>query len=389
MNSKERLLTAINGQMPDRVPISTYELVGYNSKAWENNDPSYSRLMDTIRAKTDCICMWEPPPVANSPTPAVGEPSFALSSRAPFLESAYPVDMEVEEQREDAATITRKTMHTPRGDLTQTTKVIDGVHTVWQPEHWCKSIEDVDKALSVPYKPLDWDFSDYARIKEEVGDHGIIMTSVADPLWLAADLMEFGEFTIWAMTETEHFAKTVAIMHERAMENLRHMLDVCVVDLYRIAGPEYATPPFLPPRFFELFVVRYVTEMVDLIHSKGARVRFHCHGRIGQVLDMIVDTGAGGLDPCESPPDGDITLSDVKERVGDQVCLFGNLQVKLLEQGMASEVEEAVRECMVSAKEGGGYVIMPTAAPFSTPLANKTEENYMRFIDAALEYGKY
>ena len=46
----------------------------------------------------------------------------------------------------------------------------------------------------------------------------------------------------------------------------------------------------------------YVAEMVDLIHSRGAMVRLHCHGKIGKVLDMIAETGADGLDPCEAPP---------------------------------------------------------------------------------------
>jgi len=260
---------------------------------------------------------------------------------------------------------------------------------MWQIEHWCKSIKDVDKALSVPYEPVEYDDSDYFRIKKEVGDHGIIMADTADPLWLAADLMEFGEYTIWAMTETEHFAKTVAIMHERYMENLRRMLSGNVVDLYRTCGPEYATPPFLPPRFFKRFVVPYVSEIVDLIHSQGAKSRLHCHGNTGQVLDMILETGTDSVDPCEGPPDGDILLAKVKERIGRQTCIFGNIQLKLLERRTATDVKEAVRECMASAKEGGGYVIMPTAAPINSPLAKKTKENYLRFIDAALEYGRY
>lgn len=371
MNSRQRLLTALECKAPDRVPISTYELVGYNSKAFENSDPSYARLMQAIRDKTDCICMWEPQP------------------NAVFLESSHSADIDVKEVQECDTTISRKTIHTPKGDLHQTTKTIADVHTVWQTEHWCKSIQDVDKALSVPYEPVEYDVSDYERIKAEVGDNGMIMASLSDPLWMAADLMEFGEYTVWAMIETEHFAGTVSAMHERCMANLRIMLDVNVVDLYRICGPEYATPPYLPPEFFERFVVPYVSEMVDLIHSKGAKARLHCHGRIGEVLDMIIDTGSDGLDPCEAPPDGDIKLCEVKRRVGNRMSIFGNLELKLLERGTKEEIAEAVRQCMSAAKEGGGYVIMPTAGPINTPLAKKTEDNYLRFIDAALEYGRY
>jgi len=384
MNSRERLLTVLAGQKPDRVPISTYELVGYNSMAWENNDPSYTKLMDIIREKTDCICMWNPTPQVTSQ----GQNCSQIMS-APFMETATPINITVDERREANAVITHYTAHTPRGDLSMTNKVLDDVHTIWITEHWCKNLGDVDKALSVPFVPIRYDFTDYARIKDEVGDYGIIMSSIPDPLCLAAELMEFGEYTIWAMTETEHFARTIEVLHGRLMENLRNMLDAQVVDLCRIYGPEYATPPYLPPRFFQQFVVPYVKEITTLVHSRGAKVRLHCHGKINRVLDLIKETGVDAIDPCESPPDGDIALADIKVRIGDQVSIFGNVQLKLLELASAKEVTRTVIECMDAAKSGGGYVIMPTAAPINTPLEKKTEENYICFIGTALEYGKY
>ena len=187
MNSRERLLAALAGKETDRVPISTYELCEYNSKAWENKDPSYARLMEAIREMTDCVCMWEPVPKVMARSVSQ-EDAVALSSGEVFLESGYPIEIDTEKKREGKVTIIKKTLHTPKGDLTQTLKMVEGLHTTWQVEHWCKSLEDVDRALSVPYEPLEYDASDYTRIKKEVGDHGIIMATIADPLWLAADL---------------------------------------------------------------------------------------------------------------------------------------------------------------------------------------------------------
>lgn len=371
MDSKERILATLTGGQPDRVPISTYELCGFNSQAFENREPSYANLMQFIREKVDCICMWSP------------------SCDGRFLESSYPVEMDETREEADGATTTHRTIHTPKGDLTQTWKVFENVHTVWVTEHWCKSIEDVDKALSVPYEPVTFDASDYTRIAGEVGGRGILMDSILDPLAMTGDLMEFGDYTVWALTETEHFARTVAVLHERLMESLRRRLDANVCELYRLCGPEYATPPYLPPELFARLVVPYVREMVDLIHEKGALVRFHCHGKIGQVLDLIAETGADAMDPCEAPPDGDIELADVKRRVGDRICLCGNLQLKLLEHGSREQVVAAVKKCMDSAKAGGRYMILPTAAPINIPLAKKTEENYFAWIDAALEFGEY
>jgi uroporphyrinogen-III decarboxylase len=371
MTGRQRLIAALQGEPTDRVPISTYELVGHNSVSWENREPSYARLMDAIRTLTDCICMWNP------------------RSNATVFDSSHPVELHAETSREGDFDVTRWSIDMPRGRLTRTTKVSDNVHTVWQTEHWCKSLEDVDAALSVPYEPLQFDHGDLARVRGEVGENGIIMASLADPLWMAADLMEFSDYTMWAMTETEHFARTVAVMHERNMENLRRMLDDGVVDLYRICGPEYATPPFLPPEFFERFVVPCVTQMTELIHSMGGLVRLHCHGKIAHVLDMILATEPDGIDPCEAPPDGDIDLRDIKRRVGSRACLFGNLQLKLLESGSGEQVEDAVQGCMAAAKADGRYVIMPTAAPINVPLSPKTEGNYLRFIETALRLGEY
>lgn len=371
MTSRERILTTLRGGQADRVPVSTYELAGYNSHAFENNDPTYHTIMEAIRAKTDCLAMWGP------------------ASNARFLESAYPAEIDTHETREDGATVYRQTLHTPRGPLTRSYKVFDNVHTTWVTEHWCKSPADVDKALSVPYEPVSYDAGDRARISEEVGERGILMDSLADPLWMAADLMEFGQYTVWALSEPEHFARTEAILHERCMENLRRNLSATVSDVYRICGPEYATPPYLPPEMFGRLVTPYVKEMVGLLHAHGALARFHCHGRIGQVLDRIAETEADAIDPCEAPPDGDIEFAEVKRRVGHRMCLCGNLQLKWLEQGSREDIRRAVIACMDAAKAGGAYIILPTAAPINTPLARKTEENYLAFIDTALEFGAY
>src|SRR5512137_1627627 len=63
--SRRRLLTALMGGTPDRVPINTYELAGRNSLDWYNQQPSYRGLMEYVRAHTDCITNWNPRPVTD------------------------------------------------------------------------------------------------------------------------------------------------------------------------------------------------------------------------------------------------------------------------------------------------------------------------------------
>jgi uroporphyrinogen-III decarboxylase len=216
------------------------------------------------------------------------------------------------------------------------------------------------------------------------------MASVGDPAYLAADLMSFQEYMMWAFEETDHFARVVDIIAERVRENLRRQLDCCVLDCYRIVGPEYFTPPYLSPAMFRRFVLPHVTEMTRLIHARGAKVRLHCHGKMAQVLDMILETGCDGIDPCEPPPDGDIELDEVKRLCqAHGVSVWGNIELKLLEQATPAQVRSEVQKIMRQAKDGGGFVLMPTAGAITLPLAPKTEANYKAFIEAGLEFGQY
>ncbi|MCL5098815.1 MAG: uroporphyrinogen decarboxylase family protein [Candidatus Omnitrophica bacterium] len=377
--SRRRLLTALEGGIPDRVPINTYELAGLNSLDWYNQQPSYRGLMDYIRARTDCITNWNPQPAGDR---------YIGTER--FLCSDHPVEIKTRAEKIGSSTRTTHVCHTPKGDLRSVTQVDPRLYTTWNLEHWCKNTEDVDRALSVPYEPARYDASDYPRVSAELGDHGIVMASLGDPAYLAADLMSFQDFLVWAFEETEHYARTVETVAERVMENLRRQLACCPVDLYRICGPEYMTPPYLPPSMFERFMVPHLRKMTELVHAAGRKVRLHCHGRIGRVLDLILETGVDGIDPCEPPPDGDLELDKVKRRCqAHNVSVWGNIELKLLEQGDPRQVRAEVRRIMDQAKAGGGFVLLPTAAPINVPLSPRTEENYRAFIDAGLEFGQY
>ena len=377
--SRRRLRTALAGGVPDRVPINTYELAGRNSLDWYHQQPSYRGLMDYLRAHTDCITNWNPRAATDR---------YTCEER--FLCSDYPVEIESHTETAGQFQRTSRICHTPGGDLRSVSQTAVDVYTTWQVEHWCKSTADVDKALSVPYEPARYDASDLPRVQAELGEQGLVMASVGDPAYLAAELMSFQEYMMWAFEETDHFARTVAVIAGRVMENLRRQLDCCVLDLYRIVGPEYFTAPYLPPAMFRRFVVPHVTEMTRLIHARGGKVRLHCHGKMAQVLDMILETGCDGIDPCEPPPDGDIELDEVKRRCQARgVSVWGNIELKLLEQAAPGQVRAEVHRIMDQAKAGGGFVLMPTAAPISLALSPRTEANYKALIDAGIEFGTY
>jgi hypothetical protein len=55
--------------------------------------------------------------------------------------------------------------------------------------------------------------------------------------------------------------------------------------LWRIYGPEFATEPYLPPRLFDEYVVRYTEPMVRMIKDNGSFVLMPTACPIGRKID--------------------------------------------------------------------------------------------------------
>ena len=367
MNSRERLLKCIRHQPVDRVPISTYELVGWNSETWENKEPSYKRLMDNIRCYTDCIYMIDPG----------------------FKGVSNPIP-DIEEWYEGASHFIRRIYHTGNRELISLHRTDKGIYTTWTLKHLLEGIPDIDTYLSMPYEPPELDMTAFYKEQEKLGDKGLMMISVADPICIAAELFEMSTFLVYAVTEPEKIKYLLDAIHERQMYDLRNILKNDVKDvIFRICGPEYATPPYLSPDYYFNYVTCYLIDICKEIRNAGGIPRIHSHGKIAKIINQFAMTEAEGIDPIEPLPDGDMELADIKRLYGKKFCLFGNMELKELECSDTRRIDFLVRNIINSAKEGSGFVLMPTASPINVPLSAKTEENYIQMIESALKYGIY
>jgi hypothetical protein len=367
MTGRERILGAMKGGQPDRVPISSYELNGCNPDAWENGDPSYREVMDLVREKADCIYMW-----------GVGLPNRAVEGR-----------VRRDERRDGLDTYITVTVDTPLGPLISRHRRTEGLHTVWTLEHVLKTDEDIDRWLSIPFEYVPPDLSGFREVERRVEDRGIVQGDTADPICVVSELFHFADFLVLAQENPSRVRQLLDLVHERLLHHLGYVLENLSVPAFRICGPEYASAPYLRPEQFREFVTNYDREIIALMHRHGTLARLHCHGRICDILDQFVEMGADATDPVEAPPDGDITLAEVKEWYGDRLCLIGNVQTRVLEHGTEQQVAETVRRCMDDAKEGGGYILCPTAMPILSPLPEKVARNLIAYIETAYDCAPY
>ncbi|MBE0697091.1 MAG: hypothetical protein IH586_09220, partial [Anaerolineaceae bacterium] len=119
------------------------------------------------------------------------------------------------------------------------------------------------------------------------------------------------------------------------------------------------------------------------IQAHGGYARIHSHGRLDLILDAIAATGCDGLDPIEPPPQGDLRLCQVRERVGEQMVLFGNLEASDLENLPAEDFRVKVREALAEGPGGRGFVLMPSACPYGRVLTQQALHNYEVMIEEA------
>jgi hypothetical protein len=93
------------------------------------------------------------------------------------------------------------------------------------------------------------------------------------------------------------------------------------------------------------------------------------------------------LEPIEPVPKGDIPLNDIKQRIGDRICLMGYIQYNDLEFDRPDVMERKVHSAIQQGAAGGGYVVFPTAEPISR-ISDRMLENMKAFISAGRKYGR-
>ncbi|TVR75580.1 MAG: hypothetical protein EA408_00130 [Marinilabiliales bacterium] len=112
--------------------------------------------------------------------------------------------------------------------------------------------------------------------------------------------------------------------------------------------------PFLPPDMFDEFVTPYLRQLVAGYREMGFYVIKHTDGNIMPVLDSLVSANPHALHSLD--PQGFVDLAEVKRRVGNEVCLIGNVNCALLQTGTDEDVVADVRRALADGMPGGGYV---------------------------------
>ncbi len=145
----------------------------------------------------------------------------------------------------------------------------------------------------------------------------------------------------------------------------------------------YRSGPMVNPRLLEELYGDGMRRIVRKAHSLGLKIVMHSCGDVTSLLEWLAGCGFDALHPLE--PTAGVNLAEAKERVGDRLCLIGNLDIThLLVEGTRDEVFRAVREAIGDAGRGGGFILAPDHSH-----ADISVQRLKWMAEAAKEYGVY
>lgn len=354
------MLAKIRGEPFPGIPFATYNLHPYGPHA---SDPSYAGLLELVCQKAGMLVKKK------------------LKRRRPGRD----ITTLIEEM--DGQTRTIRTWHTPQGAL-RSVEIKPSSQPAYIVEHFIKDDADMAKVLSAPFPgKMEFDAADMATTLAKVGEMGVVYVDYPDPMYSAASLFDFEDFAVRWLTDPGPIEKLIDHLAEGIHAEVEAMAQACAgwPILFYSVGPEVATPPMMPPRFFTQTVTRYQKELVALFHRHGCRVGIHCHGRIRQVLDEFLEIGIDTLEPIEPPDQGDIKLKELLEKVAGRICLMGYIQDQDFSRAAPGEMRRKVGEIAKIIAPTDRYIMMPTCTPFESPASSRYLAAYAEWIDAAAE----
>jgi hypothetical protein len=370
MNSKERMLSVLEGNKADHVPCSF--MLFFNL---------YNDCTSELEYITREIELGLEPHVH------VGHLNHTMHLTGTLHpEAKYSEWTEVK----DGVKYFFRKIDTPKGPLTSRVKQWDGWPTEddfpifkdWivprSKEYLVKPEQDLEKLKYIfgPFKDTDIEkLREEAHAMKSIADKfGLLLVGgwkgnvnsalQVDPGVMGCDAMAwlsgYEKVMELSLTQPDLIKEYAAIIHEWNMKQLQIYLDVTASDLIIRRG-WYETTEFWTPKAYRTIIAPTLKKEAELVHQAGKKYGYIITSAFMPILDDILDTGVDvliGLDPREGKG---TDMQAVKEKFSAKnKCIWGGVSGPLtVEQGTEQETEEAVIKALQILGKGGGFILSP------------------------------
>jgi len=374
MPGRERIMTTIRHEEPDRVPISP------RVQAWLRAEYGDASLATQLEKLPDI------------------DPMHIVSDGTPNTLDGYPdeydlpqVEVAQRKYQDGDFIVVERTFHTPAGDLSDRTKIPPSGREYGvspnpiKTEHVVKGPEDLE-ALKVILHEVNTNYDFLQHYREQLGDRGVVMVCVRSALdHNAGYARDMQDLMVDYYEDRAFFDELVGMFHRRSLAQIKAALEGGADFIFGSWYFNSLSAGWSPAIFAEVFVPQ-IREHVELIHRYDAYYDYYDDGKLNGSMERIADAGADVLETCTPPPVGDFDLALAKEKIGQKTTLKGYVDLLyVVKRGTPERVEETVREAMQTAKPGGGFIIGSSDSfREGTP-----RENIVAYFEACKKYGIY
>jgi len=255
--------------------------------------------------------------------------------------------------------------------------------TINSVEQWETAKQEIEESATPRYSKMAKKY--YKRINKKFKDQTLLM--------ITNDLMGVFEST-WQGLGITFFTKQLYANPDFISDVFNTITDFTIAcyKSYIEAGAEvfvesgdlaFKTGPFMSPKLFDELLLPCYKRLTDSVHEQNCKIILHTDGHITPLLDFVVNCGFDGLHSLE--PTAGVKLDVVKKKVGDKLCLLGNIDTgAILTKGDQKAVDGAVKYAIKTAGPGGGFLI---SASNMHPAVQV--QNLQWMVEATHKYGTY
>ena len=351
MNSRERVLTALKGGTPDRVPVWEYlfslkhqkEVMGYNTELYDGKTQAVMAAklgLDVVWAPINGFCGIEDVPHALN---EIFEDEWGVT----YQKNGWPVIAQINspvKSRDDWQKYSMPRVNTP-GRIRILKDVIQANEGQLA----------VTAGLLGPFTMMSWYLMDFETLAISLFTDPGLVHEITDA------------FVDWALEAAQIAYNTGGI------------------DAFHISDDWGGTNGLLisPDHFREFFILPF-EKLVRGLRAFDVPVIMHNDGNLWEIIDDLVNTGINAYHPVEKAATMDLRI--IKQKYYGRICPIGNVNNKTtMVTGTPEDVIKETIECLKTGAPGGGYIISTDHSLHDDiPL-----ENAMALIDTVHKHGKY
>jgi hypothetical protein len=370
MTSKERLLTAIQGGCPDRLPVTTHHVMpSFLDTHIEGatDQEFFDRFgLDPIR--------WI---IAYAADESSGEYHDPGHTELGFLEARRVCSdnwrFQVEKLENNQYDTSRFNIITPKKTLSMVLQ--SDAHTTWVAEHLIKEKSDIDVIAKYMTHPR-CDVAAVNDAAEEYGKRGLVRGHIAcfDGFGQPGCWQDFSclygstDLIMASMEDPQWVHAFLEVLRERKKVYV-NSLKGAPYDLIELGGGDASTT-VISPDIFNEFVAPYDSELIASAHEAGQKIVYHTCGGMMPILEDIAAMKPDAMETfTPSGMGGDASLSEAKKRIGNQVCMIGGFDQFHFFTGCSEErTRREVRRCFEEAGSSGSYILSPSDHFFEADL---------------------